>query len=90
MAIVIDMDACYGCRTCQLACGFHHTGEFDPDKSSIRVNRDYRTGVVTLAIDSTCDGCNGEETPLCEKYCIYRALSWTKDAKGAEVQDEKA
>jgi Fe-S-cluster-containing dehydrogenase component len=55
MAIVIDMDACYGCRTCQLACGSHHTGEFDPDKSSIRVNRDYRTGVVTLAIDPAYD-----------------------------------
>lgn len=32
--ITFEMKDCGACRTCELVCGFHHTGVFDPKKSS--------------------------------------------------------
>lgn len=55
-------------------CGFHHTGAFNPDAASIRVRRDYVTGVITWSLDTTCDGCGNEPEPLCVKYCAYGVL----------------
>jgi hypothetical protein len=37
-----------------------------------------RTGEVKCTIDSTCDFCEGEEQPLCKKYCLYGALKEVK------------
>jgi Fe-S-cluster-containing dehydrogenase component len=71
--ILVDQENCQGCRICETACGFHHTGhkEFNPGRSSTRVSRDNDTGKITLSIDSICDGCQNEEIPLCVKYCAY-------------------
>ncbi|HOF03548.1 MAG TPA: 4Fe-4S ferredoxin [Atribacterota bacterium] len=65
---------CYYCKSCQLACSFHHTGTFWPDKSSISVYRNPVNGETEWRIDSTCDQCSSEKTPLCVKYCTYGAL----------------
>ncbi len=46
---------------------------FSPSRSSTRVSRDNDTEVITLSMDSTCDLCEGEETPLCVKYCACGA-----------------
>ena len=78
MKILSDIEACYGCRVCELVCSFHHSGVFSPELSSIRVSRNNRTGEIGLSIDSTCDSCMGEEQPLCVKYCLYRALTEVK------------
>ncbi len=80
MIIIRNTDACYGCRSCQLICSYHHTGQFDPEQSSIKVNRDYKSSVIRWAIDSTCDGCKGEEEPLCVKYCVYGAIKLVQEA----------
>jgi len=74
LKIVIDTKACYGCRTCELACSFHHKGVFSPSLSSIRVSRNNQTAEIKWFIDSTCDFCNEETEPLCVKYCAYGAL----------------
>ena len=73
MKVIRDVKACYGCRTCELICSFHHWGVFSPELSSIKVSRNYRTGQIELSIDSTCDSCGGKQ-PLCVKYCLYGAL----------------
>jgi len=78
MEIMIDIDLCYGCKTCQLVCSFHHTGTFWPDRSSISVFRNPQNGIVKWSIDSTCDGCKGENEPLCVKYCVYKAIRIVK------------
>lgn len=65
---------CFGCRTCELACSFHHTGFFAPEQSSIRVSRSNQTGVITWHLNSSCDGCKEEGIPLCVRYCSYGAL----------------
>ncbi len=72
--ITINTRACYGCRICELACSFHHQRLFSPELSSIRVLTCMRTGEISWSIDSTCDFCEGEEQPLCEKYCLYGSL----------------
>ena len=74
--VIFDMPSCGGCRTCELACSFHHTQEFVPSISSLKV-LDKKAGVgyqVWLAIENcgesiACDGCKGLEVPLCMEYC---------------------
>ncbi|MFH1821055.1 MAG: hypothetical protein ABH852_01230 [Methanobacteriota archaeon] len=74
MRIEIDSKACYGCRTCELICSFHHTGAFSTESSSIEIKRNEGTGEIDSKVDSTCDLCKGEKGPLCAKYCFYGAL----------------
>lgn len=71
MKISRKTQGCYGCKCCQIICGFHHTGTFDPSASSIQVRRNYVTGVISWTIDTSCDNCAGEAEPLCVKYCTY-------------------
>ena len=35
--MLFKMDQCGGCRTCELACGYHHEGVFRPAMSSIKI-----------------------------------------------------
>jgi len=74
--VKFDMDTCGGCRTCEIACSFHHSGEFNPSISSIKIlDKADSAGyiVVLLEEDSKegkgCDGCQGLEEPLCVEYC---------------------
>ena len=80
--------ACYGCRACQLICSFHHTGEFNPEKSSIKVYRNYVDGNITWSLDSTCDGCVNEKEPLCTKYCAYKAIELPKGDSNLMEEEE--
>jgi len=63
------LDHCAGCRTCEIACSFHHTKSFDPISSSIQVKLDKTTGAMSITLHSTCDGCSKEEEPLCSVFC---------------------
>lgn len=74
LEIVWTPELCFGCRTCELACSFHHEGVFGPELSSIRVSRCNQTAVITWSVDSSCDGCTKEDLPLCVRYCSYGAL----------------
>jgi Fe-S-cluster-containing hydrogenase component 2 len=75
--MIFDMEDCGGCRTCEMACGFHHTGSFNPSHSSLRIidRNDGKPGflveIVTQSISSipTCDGCDGLEQAYCVTYC---------------------
>ena len=74
MNIIPNIGKCTGCRICELVCSFYHTKAFSPELSSIRVTMNNRTGDIKLAIDETCDLCQGEESTQCVKYCVYKAL----------------
>ena len=74
--IVFDMPSCGGCRTCEMACSFHHTGEFAPALSSLVVlDKEDGPGCEVLLMTESdgqriaCDGCEGLEIPLCMEYC---------------------
>ena len=69
--ILYDMPSCGGCRTCELACSFHHTQEFIPSVSSLKVlSKEEGPGYRVLLITENrgksiaCDGCK-DLTCLC-------------------------
>ncbi len=74
--VTFDTQECGGCRTCEIACSYHHRKVFSPSISSIEVtDRPQTLGfVVSFYIAETnghlaCDRCEGEDEPLCLKYC---------------------
>ena len=71
-----DMPTCGGCRTCELACSFHHTGEFVPAVSSLKIiEKTEGPGYIVLLKEAgdgksfACNGCEGLDVPLCVVYC---------------------
>lgn len=81
MKIIRDANLCYACKTCQLACSFHHTKAFWPERSSIIVSRNPQEGTIKWRMNTSCDQCTNEKEPLCVKYCIYEALQVVKEAR---------
>jgi len=78
MIIVENREACTGCLICEMVCSFHHIRRFSRSPSSIKVNKsifDLRRGPqITIFYEETetnraCDLCNGEEDPLCIRFC---------------------
>lgn len=74
--MIFSMASCGGCRTCEAACSFRHTGEFVPSRSSIKIlEKKDRPGFEVMLVDDpsgenfACDGCRDMETPLCMQYC---------------------
>jgi len=72
---VISSAECTGCRSCEVACSFHHSGAFGLSNSSITVRRDDQSGEIALSLASDCDGCRGETIPLCIKFCRREVLA---------------
>lgn len=74
--MMFEMSSCGGCRTCEMACSFHHKGEFIPAISSIKiVDRKNDAGFLVLLVEESdgqsvaCDGCGELDIPLCMQYC---------------------
>ena len=74
--MLFDMPTCGGCRTCEIACSYHHVGEFAPSISSIKIlNKVDGVGYHLLFLEEdgesgkTCDGCAGLEVPYCVEVC---------------------
>lgn len=72
--LLVDTERCSGCGTCELACSYHQAGNFSTNFSSVHVDRNHRTAQIQFTLESTCDSCLGEPTPLCIKYCLYDAI----------------
>ena len=66
---------CTGCRSCEVACSFHHTGTFQPSAASIQVERDDLEAGIALTLLSSCDRCAGERYPWCVAYCSRGVLN---------------
>lgn len=74
-----DMPLCGGCRTCEMACSFHHKEEFNPAISSIRILNEegkvpyriwlVREGEERIIAGVPCDECKNLEEPLCLQFC---------------------
>jgi Fe-S-cluster-containing hydrogenase component 2 len=71
-----------------LACSFHHKRLFSPAYSSISVARNNQNGIVRWSIDSTCDDCDGETEPLCQKYCSYGVLKMLEEDQEQPKEEE--
>jgi Fe-S-cluster-containing hydrogenase component 2 len=71
----VDTQKCSGCRTCELACSFHHTGAFAPASSSVRISRSNETAEMDWKLEPSCDLCATESELLCVRYCRYDAIT---------------
>ena len=71
----IRIEQCRGCKSCMLACSYHHRRDFSIAHSSISVTRNNQNGIVEWSVNSTCDDCAGESEPQCVKYCAYGVLT---------------
>jgi Fe-S-cluster-containing hydrogenase component 2 len=74
--VVVQALNCNGCRTCELACSFHHGKVFGPSISSIEIIGNSRGEGCGISIYKekinhhlSCDMCEGEDGFLCVKYC---------------------
>jgi Fe-S-cluster-containing hydrogenase component 2 len=74
--MILDTQKCTGCRTCEIACSFHHQGRFRPAVSSIEILERWEELGFTVSFyqkeqggHRSCDGCRGLPEPLCVKYC---------------------
>jgi Fe-S-cluster-containing hydrogenase component 2 len=77
--VIFNMPSCGGCRTCEMACSFHHKEEFIPSRSSLKVlDKENGPGFLVLLIKDSdgqsvaCDGCRELDIPLCVQYCEER------------------
>ena len=73
--MTFDTRTCAGCRTCEMACSFHHSGVFQPSISSIEITGSPKDGFKILLYSTThgghraCDGCSEMENPMCVAFC---------------------
>ncbi len=74
--LVFETKGCGGCRICEIACSYHHRRVFSPSLSSIEImDRPEELGFAISLYTAdekghlACDGCEGEDQPLCLKYC---------------------
>jgi Fe-S-cluster-containing dehydrogenase component len=74
--MIFEMPNCGACRTCEIACSFHHTNEFNPTRSSIKIlekpdGNGFLVELLEENIDMAraCDGCLELDIPLCMQYC---------------------
>jgi Fe-S-cluster-containing hydrogenase component 2 len=71
------MDDCGGCKTCEIACSYKLTGEFNHQISGIEiVERKDGSGYDIKLLEQpegnrlACDGCIDREAPFCLDYCL--------------------
>jgi Fe-S-cluster-containing hydrogenase component 2 len=74
--VIFETTGCGGCRTCEIACSYHHKKIFSPNLSSIEIidrpeDPGFAVSFYILDTDKhlACDKCEGEKEPLCLKYC---------------------
>ena len=85
--VIFDTKGCTGCRTCEIACSYHHRKAFGPSISSIVVlNSLTKDGGIKISFHKqdenghlACDRCAGEEEPYCVKYCNILARDELRD-----------
>ena len=76
--MIFNFPNCDGCKNCELACSFYHSGEFNPSNSSIKIieNKDkHKGGFLINFLENKdefvfqCDGCLKTKESLCLQYC---------------------
>lgn len=67
--LVINPQRCIGCTTCALTCSITYGEDFDVNRAFVRIFKDDRNGLFTIAFSSACKGCK-----KCAEVCPAGAL----------------
>ena len=81
--LVVNIDKCTGCRACEYACSFVHTGEFNPLDSRIRIGEFLDDFIF---VPSVCTQC---EDAYCVRVCPSHALSKNIETGLVEFDKDK-
>ena len=68
-ALVVNLEKCTGCRTCEMACSFMHYGEYNPTKSAVQVSIFTESAFFVPVVCFQC------KKPFCEDVCPTGALT---------------
>lgn len=71
--LILSPEKCTSCRTCELACSFHHEQEFNPTRSRVNVLSYEKAGISVPIMCLQCDNA------ACVKVCPVGAI--TRDEK---------
>jgi Fe-S-cluster-containing hydrogenase component 2 len=79
---IFETEECTGCKTCKIACSYHHRQIFCASVSSIEViprekDLGFAVGLHEKGENGhlACDGCGNEAEPFCVRYCPAIARS---------------
>lgn len=75
--LTLNPKVCIGCRSCEMACSFHHSRSFAPAAASIKVMKIDGNRIPKHTMLNSCDLCPDEETPYCVRYCPSGCLGVT-------------
>ena len=78
--MIFTFQECGACRTCEIACSYRFTGEFNHTLSAIRVIDAPDGDGFAIDLNGTsgvngrfiCDACKNEDEPYCMRYCHKR------------------
>jgi len=83
--LLVHAEECRGCRSCQLACSFAKTGEYNPSMSFVRLHRDMALEKTSpLILPLRCDFCGGD--PACARACTYGAIVFDPSAHQRSIE----
>jgi anaerobic carbon-monoxide dehydrogenase iron sulfur subunit len=81
--LVVDLNLCSGCRSCELRCAFKHHQTCDPTKSRMRVVRMDHVGV---SVPLFCFNC---EEGFCQEICPTQAIHRNEKTGALVLREEK-
>ena len=65
---------CTGCKSCEIACSYHHSKKFGLSESSIKIFRNNKNGEIEYFFTKSCNLCKNEQIPACVEACYTHAL----------------
>src|SRR4030042_4724229 len=79
--LIFDGEKCTGCRVCELVCSMARTGEYNPQKSCIKVLKNNELDVSIPVIGADCDFCG-----KCTEWCFQEAIRFVDHAEAALIR----
>lgn len=80
--ILVNEKVCSGCRSCELACSFHKTGEFSEEQARVRVFKDEENGLDRPQICRQCGNAR------CVQACPVGALERHPETHAIQLNSE--
>jgi anaerobic carbon-monoxide dehydrogenase iron sulfur subunit len=79
--LIVDNDRCTGCEICAMTCSMTKFGEYNPQKSHIKVIKNWYLDVNIPSIDMGCDYCG-----RCVEWCPTAALKIVSMEEAAKIR----